>query len=212
MKRALLYLSCTLFICISASAQVTLYPVRGPLTGLDSMHVEVDSRDRDHSRFIAEKTFEYSLLVEFPTEDEAGFLPDSDARLGMLWLRVESLSKQPLKIDTSSFTITDDQGRSYAFLSPEEAFDRIMNSTLGRRNFLSNTAKGLSLGRSGATPEELKDETVRFSFQSGVLDAQGVKQGLLFFEIPKQKKFSLSLRLGSLWSRPFRFTNVKPKN
>ena len=212
MKRALLYLSCSLFICISASAQETLYPVRGPLSGLGTMHVEVDSRDRDHSRFIAEKTFEYSLLVEVPTKDEAGFLPNSDARVGMLWIRIENLSKQPIKIDTSSFTVTIGQGRPYALMPPDKAFDEIMNSTLGRRNFLSNTAKGISLGRSGVTPEELKDETLRFSFDSGVLDGQGVKQGLVFFEIPKQKKYTLSLQLGPLWSRPFEFTTVKPKN
>ena len=97
-------------------------------------------------------------------------------------------------------------------MAPEKAFDEIMNSTVGRRNFLSNAKKGISLGRSGATPEELKDETLRFSFQSGILDAQGVKQGLVFFEIPKQKKFAINLHLGGLWSRPFPFTTVKPKN
>ena len=97
-------------------------------------------------------------------------------------------------------------------LTPDDAFQRIISATSGRQTFLSNTAKGISLGRSGVTPDELKDETIRFSFQSGIVDGQAVKQGLLFFEIPKKKRFTVSLKLGSLWSRPFVFTNVKPKN
>ena len=212
MKRALLYLSCMLFLCTSVSAQETLYPVRGKLTGLETMHVELDSRDRDHSRFIAEKTFEYNLMLEYPTKEEAGFLPTSDAKLAMLWIRVENLSKQQININTSSFTLTDEEGHSYTQLAAAEAFQRIINSTLGRRNFLSNTARGISLGRSGATADELKDETMRFAFTSGSVDGQGVKQGLIFFEVPARKKYTVSLRLGDLWSRPFTFTNFKPKN
>src|SRR5215475_14379620 len=53
MKRAFLYIFCTLFVCISASAQEVLYPVRGNTSGLETMHVEVDPNQRDHSRFVA---------------------------------------------------------------------------------------------------------------------------------------------------------------
>jgi hypothetical protein len=210
MKRAFLYLFCSLFICISASAQEVLYPVRGNTSGLETMHVEVDPNQRDRSRYVAEKTFEYKLAVEYPTKEEAGFLPNSEAHITMFWLRVENTAKRPLQISTSGFSLTDEEGHSFPLLSPEEAFNRIMSSTLGRRTFLSNTKK--AMGRSVVTEDELKDETVRFSFQSGTVDGQGLKQGLIFFEVPNRKKFTVTLRLGELWSRPFTFTNVKPKN
>jgi hypothetical protein len=115
-----------------------------------------------------------------------------------------------MEVNASSFTLTDEQGQSLKRLSPEEAFERIMSSTPGRRTFLSNTRK--AMGRSVVTADELKDETLRFSFQSGSVDPQGLKQGLIFFELPKQKKLTVSLQLGELWSRPFTFTTVKPKN
>jgi hypothetical protein len=174
------------------------------------MHVEVDSNQRDHSRYVAEKTFDYKLTLEYPTKDQAGFLPSFEARLGMFWLRLENISQRPLQVNPSTFTLTDEEGHSLAFLAPEEAFKRINESTLGRQTFLSNTKK--ALGRPGATAEDLKDETIRFSFPAGQIPAQGLQQGLIFFELPNRKKFTLTLRLGDLWSRPFVFTNVKPKN
>ena len=211
MKQVLLYVCCTLFICIPISAQDTLYPVRGKTSGLDTMHVEADADQREHTRWVAEKTFEYKLMVEFPTEDEAGFLPESEAKIVMFWLRVENLSQQPRQLNTTNFTLTDETGQSYALLAPEAAFDRIAAGMLGRNKFFSNTAKGISLGRNGVSMEELKDETLRFSFKTGDLIAQGVKQGLLFFEAPARKKFTVNLKLGELWSRPFVFSSEKPK-
>ena len=209
MKQLFLYLFCTFLMCIPVAAQDTLYPVRTNATGLDTMHVEVDLHQRDHARYVAEKTFDFKLMVEFPTKEEAGFLPDSEAKIAMFWLRVENVSQRPLAVDPTRFTLTDDEGHTLPFLPAEEAFNRISSTTLGRQTFLSNTKK--ALGR-GTTEEDLKDETLRFAFQSGEIPGQGMKQGLIFFEAPRKKKYAVTLRLGDLWSRPFVFTTSKPKN
>src|SRR5215467_4109714 len=122
MKQAISVICCMLFVSISLSAQDTLDPVRGNLTGLDTMHVEVDRYEKDHSRFVAEKTFQFKLLVEYPTKDEAGFLPDWEAHVGMLWIRLENLSKYPLQVNTAKFSLTDEEGHTLPLLSPDEAF------------------------------------------------------------------------------------------
>jgi hypothetical protein len=129
----------------------------------------------------------------------------------MFWIRLENLAKRPMDVNVDSFVLTDEEGHTYPELSAEAAFDRLNAATLGRKTFLSNAAKGISLGRNGVTPEELKDETMRFSFQSGKVQEQGLKQGLIFFEAPNRKKFTLTLRLGDLWSKPLVFSSVKPK-
>lgn len=209
MKPLFLSLFCTLCVCIPLTAQDTLYPVRANATGLDTMHVESDPHQKEHLRYVAEKTFDFKLMVEFPTKDEAGFLPNFEAKIAMLWLRVENVSQRPMSVDPTRFTLTDDEGHALPFLPPEEAFNRINSTTLGRQTFMSSTKK--ALGR-GTTEEDLKDETIRFSFQSGEVPGQGVKQGLIFFEAPRKKKYSVTLRLSDLWSRPMVFTTTKPKN
>src|SRR5262249_1331823 len=141
---------------------------------LDMMHLEMNPKQKDQGRFLAEKTFEYKIVVEFPTKEEAGFLPASDAKVAMFWVQIENTSKRPMQLNTASFTLTDEEGRSYPALSGEQAFDRIISGKLGRQTFRANTSKGLHLGRSNApTTEELKDETIRFTLQSGEIDAQG---------------------------------------
>src|SRR5213082_289575 len=143
MKQAFLSVCCTLFMWMPLSAQDTLYPVRGKTSGLDTMHVEADPNHRDHSRWVAEKTFEYKLVVEFPIEDEVGFLPDSEAKIVMFWVKLENVSQQARQVDTAKFTVTDETGHAYPLLPPDGAFDRIVVVELGRRNFLTNAAKGI---------------------------------------------------------------------
>jgi len=195
-------------------AQDIIYPVgsNSPTSSLSAVHVEKDRKYADHYAFVAGKDSQYKLRLGYPTEDEAGFLPNNGAPIIVLWLTVENLSRSPMSFDPSKFTATDDQGHTYAQLSANEAFDRIINAPGGAKAMAARNLRGLTLGKAGkAGEDQARDETMRFVLESGEVPAQGLKEGLIFFEAPEKKKFTLNISLGDLWSKSFPFTTVKPK-
>jgi len=189
-----------------ALAQETLYPVR---SNADTGAVFTV----DHSSFVVEKAFQYKLTVGYPANDDTWFLPNSRTRIVVLWVRIENLSQNLMEVNTAKFTCTGDDGRTYSLLSPDEAFNQIMARAEDKTIILTNTLHGISLGRAGTKPteEQLKQDTVRYSLQSGQIPAHDIREGLIYFEGPPQKKFVITVHLRDLWSKPFSFSNVKPK-
>jgi hypothetical protein len=115
-----------------------------------------------------------------------------------------------MKLDTSKFTSTDDQGRMYLVLPPDEAANQILadgsNGSIGTK-----TLRSISLGRAGNKPtdEQLRDDIQRYSLHTGEVPAGATREGLIYFERPSQKKFTLSVVLGDLWSQPLLFSTEK---
>jgi hypothetical protein len=205
-RRILLFLCWMIATTVPVLAQETLYPVRS--------NAEPGAVfTADHSSFVIEKAFQYKLTVGYPSNDDTWFLPNSRTRIVALWVRIESLSERPLELNTAKFTCTGEDGQMYSLLSTDEAFNRIMTSAEDKTIILTNTLHGISLGKAGTKPTEgqLKLDTIRYSLQSGQIPAHDIREGLVYFEGPPQKKYVISVRLGDLWSRPFSFTNVKPK-
>ena len=187
-------------------AQETLYPIR---SNADTGAVFTE----DHSSFVVDKAFQYKLTLGYPSSDDTWFLPNSRTRIVVLWARIENVSERPMELNTAKFTCTGEDGRMYSMLSTDEAFTRIMERAEDKTIILTNTLHGISLGRAGTKPTEaqLKQDTVRYSLQSGQIPAHDIREGLIYFEGPQQKRFVINIRLGELWSKPFPFTNVKPK-
>jgi hypothetical protein len=191
-------------------AQPRLYPVPGD-GGLGSMRVVSTLSQEGHSRFIAEKP-QYTLRVGFPTETEGSYLPDTDGKVIVLWVRIENVSSRPMNLDITSFSAVDGEGKPCAKLSTDEAFDRLLSAKGRTRSLVSKATKGVSLGRAGGPSEEdARDEAHRFTLHTDEIPVQGVTQGLIFFEAPPQDKFTVRVSLGDLWSKPFVFTNTKGK-
>src|SRR5438552_1598155 len=100
----------------------------------------------------------------------------------------------------------------YSALSVDEASNRIIAGT-SAGSLGSKTLRGISLGKAGNKPteEQLREDIVRYSLQPAVLAAGAVKEGLIYFEAPPRKKFTVSVVLGDLWSRPLVFSTEKQK-
>jgi len=184
--------------------QEKLYPVRGP----QNVPVILTS---DRSAVVVEKAFQHKLTLGYPTDDRADFA-DTRAPIIALWLRVQNVSQRPINVDVSKFTSTDDQGRMYSGLMPDEAGKRIL-AEASEGSIGTKTLRGISLGRAGNVPteEQLKDDIQRYSLQSGEIAAGAAKEGLIYFERPQQKKFILRVVLGDLWSQPLTFSTEKQK-
>jgi hypothetical protein len=197
----------SLFTVLPVAAQEKLYPVRGTIP------VQKNPYEQDIYYFIVEKPYAYKLTLGFPTDDQAQFMRDTNARLVVLWLRLENLVNKPMPFTTDKFAATDASGRSYTRLTGSEAFDRIIGGKGLTSKAVGRGLAGVTLGRAGGKKslEDARDEAVRFSLQSGVVPALGMKQGLIYFEGPTDKTFTMNVDLGELWTRPFPFTNVKPK-
>ncbi|HEY2380427.1 MAG TPA: hypothetical protein VGK48_04525 [Terriglobia bacterium] len=192
---------------ISTVAQETVYPIP-PNSDPPALLTE------DHYAFVVERSFEYKLTFGYPSMDKAWFIPGTKTRLVVLWLKVENESDNPLKLDVSKFISTDDTGKTYTPLTADEAFNRIMAGVATTEpTIASKTLKGISFGKAGnkVTAEQIKEDVARYALLSGTLPPRSVKDGLIYFDPPKKKKFMLTVNLGDLWARPFVFSTSKPK-
>jgi hypothetical protein len=197
---------CMLIASLPALAQEKLYPVR--LTNKDISVLYTS----DRSGYAVEKSFQHKLTLGYPDDETMDILPSSKAQLVVFWMRIQNVSPRPLTIDMSKFTSTDDQGRASTLVSPDEAYKRMIvdftDDTLR-----SKAARKLSLGRASPkrTEEDVKDDITRYSLASGTLPPGGVREGLIYFEAPPRKKFTLNVTLGDLWSKPLVFSTEKQK-
>jgi hypothetical protein len=208
MKRiSFLALAYILITGISSFAQETVYPVP-PKTDLPPLLTE------DHFAFVVEKTFDYKLTFGFPSMDKAWFIPGTKTRMVVLWLRVENLSDNPLKLDISKFSSTDDTGRMYKPLAPEQAFNKIISGVDSTEPTLATkTLNRISLGKAGnkVTVDQIKDDINRYALQNDTIPSRSIKEGLIYFDPPQKKKFTITVSLGDLWSKPFTFSTSRPK-
>jgi len=189
---------------LPAVAQDKLYPV----TGSRGIPVILTT---DRSAFVIEKSFQHKLILGYPTDDK-GFVPDTKTPIVVLWLRVQNVSHDPLALNIAKFTSIDDQGHPYPVIELQDVTNRITAGASGP-TLGTKTLRNLSLGRVGNKPteDELKDDIVRYSLQSGELQAGAVKEGLIYFEKPPRKNFTVSIMLGDLWSQPLVFSTSKQK-
>jgi len=190
-----------------------LYPVAGQDSRLSNSRIEASLNREDPPIFVAERPFAQKIKVGFPKEDSIGFLPDTGAAIIVLSVEIQNLSQTLMELDLAKFTVTDATSRKYSRLSAAEAFDRIMAETPLHRNILTRTIRGASLGRlsSKEDVDQAKRKTVLLALESGQVPAHGFKEGLIFFEAPTQKNFTVSVTVGDLWPRPFTFTSIQPK-
>jgi hypothetical protein len=192
---------------LTAFAQETVYPIP-PKSDLPPLLTE------DHFGFVVEKTFDYKLTFGFPSMDKAWFIPNSKTRTVLLWLRIENLSDNPLKLDVSRFSSSDDTGQMYKPLGPDEAFKYIMTGVDDTQPTLaSKTLNKISKGKVGnkTTVEQIKEDINRYGLQNDTIPPRSTKEGLLYFESPQKKKFTINVSLGDLWSKPFTFSTSKPR-
>jgi hypothetical protein len=195
----------TVIAGVSAMAQERLYPVRGR----PEVSVLITS---DRSSFAIDRAFQHKLILGYPSDDRLSLLPGTDAPLVILSLRIQNTSPRPLVLDISKFAITDDEGKTYPNLKPDDAYARML-ADASSGSIGSKTLRGLSLGKVGGkrTEQDVKEDFVRYSLQSGEIPAGSVKEGMIYFEAPKKKKYTLGVSLGDLWSKPLPFSTEKQK-
>src|ERR1044071_4901777 len=106
-RNLMLSICCFLIATVSARAQDKLYPVRGA----PDVSVLINS---DRSAFVVDKAFQNKLSLGVPDDDRLAVLPETRTPIAVFWLRVQNTSQRPMKLDTSTFTSTDEEGAKYA--------------------------------------------------------------------------------------------------
>lgn len=188
------YLVATLFILIMASAAFAqdLYPISG------GIHTQPDPKDKKLIQMIAEKP-EYKLTV-----GRSMFKHKSAQMIG-IYLKVENLTDKPLTIKTSKFSMTDDGGKGYYGLETDEATKRFVNT--------HGIATAVMAGprMNPAIQGRMAENIRRESLESGDIPPHSFKEGIVFFDAPKQDHYTLKIILTDLWPDPFIFSTEKPK-
>ena len=180
-SRILVFVFGILLADLALLAQQKLHPVRG--TALNPVLLTAD-----RSAAVVEKAFYHRLTLGFPTDDRVAMLPETRTPFVVLWLRIHNVSPNPLNLSTAKFTAVDEEGRSYASVSAEEAFDRMMAGSSGE-SIGSRTLRGISLGRAGKvrTAEDVKEDLLRYSLLPGEIPAGGIREGMIYFEARREK-------------------------
>jgi len=158
---------------------------------------------------VVEKTLQHKLTLGFP-KDEMSVLPDTDAPIIALWLRIQNTSRSTMNVDVTRFSYVDETGKTYSALPPQEAVNQIV-AGMSRGSIATKALRGISLGKVGdAPPEEVvKNHVLLYSLQSGEIQSRVVKEGIVYFPRPPQKKFTINVTLGDLWSQPLTFSTEK---
>ena len=205
MSRRFVVLIWMILISLPLAGQQRLYPVTA---GRNIPAVLAP----DRSGLVVDKAFRFKATLGFPTEDSTVFIPDTDAPVVMLWLKIQNISDRPIDVTTSKFMSTDDQGQTYSALSLEDATERIVDG-FSRATSGSRTLKTLSLGHVANIPneDEFRASVLRWSFQPGQVLTGILKQGWIYFARPPRKKFTVTVTLGDLSSQPLTFSTEKQK-
>jgi len=188
-----------------------------PVWGQDKLHPLKGTKENpvllasDRSSVVVEKAFQHKSTLGSPPDDRASFFPETRASLVVLWLRIQNVSRSPLNVNVAKFTVTDDQGRTFAALAPDEASKRILADAAA--SIGTKALRGISLGRAGSnlSEEDMKEDLDRYSLHSSPVPIGASREGFIYFERPAQKKFTLDVRLGDHWSPPIRFSTEKQK-
>ena len=206
MKRRLVVLFLLMAIAgLPVRAQEKLYPVR-PARDIPVLLTA------GRSALVAEKAFQHKITLGFPDDDKTAFVPETKTPLVVLTLRIQNVSQRPIDLNTAKFISTDEQGRMYANILPAAAADKIIAGASGG-SIGTKTLRSISLGKAGNKPteEQLRADILRYSLQAGPLPPGGVREGLIYFEAPTRKKFTVSITLGELFSTPLVFSTEKQK-
>lgn len=198
-------IACVLLATLPLAAQEKLYPVRAAA----GVGVLVNS---DRTAFSFEKAFQHKITLGAPEDDRMAILPDTNAAIGVFWVRLQNTSQRPLKVDVSTFSATDDDGKTFRALPADQAFEKmIADASAG--SIGSKTLRGISLGRVGGkrTAEEIKEDVVRYSIVDGQIPGGSVREGFIFFEVPDKKKFRFNVTLGDIWGKPLVYSTEKQK-
>jgi hypothetical protein len=190
----------------SLAAQEKVYPIREDKNDVNVLLTP------DRTGISIQKPFQHKTTLSFPSDHELEILPDTKTPIIVLSMRIQNVSQRPFNLDPAKFTITDEEGKVYSGWTAAQAADRILagasSGSLG-----SKTLRGISLGRVGSnrSEEDVREDILRYGLPVMTLPPGSVKEGLIFFEGPTKKKFTVRLSLGDLWLKPLPFSTEKQK-
>jgi hypothetical protein len=191
---------------VALSAQEKVYPIHEDKSDVNVLLTS------DRMGLSIQKPFQHKTILSFPEGHQLDILPDTKTPIVVLSMRIQNVSQRPISLDPATFTITDEEGKKYSGWAPAQAADRILAGA-SSESLGSKTLRGISLGRVGnnRSEEDVREDILRYGLPVMMLPPGSVKEGLIFFEGPPKKKFTIRVFLGELLSKPLLFSTEKQK-
>jgi len=192
MRRTVILLLCFCILALQVSAQDIRVIGGGNRT-------QPDPKDKSLIQAIAENE---SIRL---TLGKSHLWKHKRARIIGVYLKVENLSDKSLTVQASKFSAVDVDGKGYSGLETEEAIKRF-NDTHG-------IATAVIAGplMNPAVQAHTAEAIRRESLQSGEVPPHSFKEGMIFFEAPKEQHYTMKVTLTGLWSEPFVISTEKQK-
>jgi len=190
-------LLCLLLLVVPAFGQ-ELFPISG------GTRTEPDPKDKKLMRLLAENE-SYRITLGRPDHWR-----HKTAQIVAIYMKLENLSDKPISVQTSKFSAVDADGRAYSGLEAPEAIKRYFDTHSGAMTALGGA---LGAGRSAreAAERKVSEDIRRESFPSGEIPPHSFKEGMVFFEAPKENRFTMKIKLADLWPEFFIFSTTKPE-
>lgn len=190
-----------LLILPAVSVAQEIYAVSG------GTRIDLDPKNKKRILLIAENT-DVRLTVAMPKQNKPV--------LGLfeIWAKVENLSDKPVAIDPKKYHAVDVDGRAYSGVAPNDAIERMLDRTAMMRTAMGNIIMGPLAGPSTtqATERQARERVNREALATGDIPPHSFKEGIVYFEAPKQKNFTLQITFTDLWPSAFTFSTEKPKH
>jgi len=184
----------------AASLAQEIYAVSG------GTRTATDPKNKKRILLIAENN-ELRLTVGVPKQDKPV--------LGLfeIWVKVENLSDKPIAIDPTKYHAVDTDGRAYSGVAPNDAIQRMLDRTATMRTAMGNVIMGPLAGPSTtqASERQARERVNREALAPGDIPPHSFKEGVVWFEAPKPKKFTLQITFAELCPTAFTFSTEKPK-
>ncbi len=191
-----LVLVAIVFVFVQVSQAQKLYPISG------GTRFESDPDKKKQFMLIAENS-DLKITIKPAEKIKLGKGP-----IWAIWMKIENTSDKPLKFDPTQFNATDDEGRAFVGLESKDAIKRFYDSVAAMSNLVGLVVAGPLMGPSIMASGERKaaEELNRKSIQIGEIPPKTFKDGIVFFEQPKEKTKEFKINFIGLWSESIVFT------
>ena len=128
-------------------------------------------------------------------------------------IKIENLTDTVFAIDPTTFNAIDDKGEAYASVDADLVYDRVLAKYGSFHDMFANAIAGPLVGPQMVrrTEQQGRAEMQRTVLSTSSIPPHAFKHGVVFFDAPKNKPYTVKIIIGELSKATFTFSTIKPR-